>query len=264
MIDPSIPCIHELSNGELVQHDVYEATRFPLFASDFPGFPVFSLGGTLFLVRYREKAFAVSARHILGTPMTDPSSLIIHERNRVPQGSKLDFVSAHSFEIPLSEMQSGPDDAFDLIVWEFQTGQHGGVQWYRWDPNTICECETGNRLSVVGYLFDKSNITNIDENTSRAIVQISKFGFRHVRKAGDDQASLKAIALFPLDFVSKVQNFNGLSGAPVFDDDQGKICGMVVRGGIDPKTGQAQLDFVRLSGQVQVQKRLLFAMCVSA
>jgi hypothetical protein len=233
-----------LSTGLWVTHDVYEATRFPIFATDEPGFPIASIGGTIFLTWYKEKLFGVSARHILGRPMFEPNTLIAHERNREPRGEKLEVLGASTLGTPSVETDQGADDALDLVIWEFASKRHKQVQAYHWDVETICEATHKSVLLVVGYLIDKSEITPLDAITSRADAQVCKFAFRHLRTRGDDQSSMRAIADFSKTEAKQFGNFRGLSGAPVFDTEKDRICGMVLRGGIDQSTGIAQIYFM--------------------
>jgi hypothetical protein len=116
------------------------------------------------------------------------------------------------------------------------------VSPYVLDENTVATSNVGDDLSVVGVLKEKSAI---EENTIT-----SGYCFLQMRDGGPqshDPILRRAWASFSNPEFTTV---TGISGAPVFDEAQKRLCGMVVRGGMTGDTCEVlyvdAFDIVRL------------------
>lgn len=239
-----------LSTGIWISQDLYEATRFPVFSTSIADWPVASHGGTLFLIRRNGRLFGISPRHIVGQGKQDQFNfrdILIYQRNREPRGSQLNYLAASHVAIPNEDEATGPDDAFDLLLWEFEDCEGDGAHAFVWDKNTIDRPAIGSTLWVVGYLKDATEIETWAVNTAASYVQPAKIQLRYQAKMSSDECSMVGISFGDPNEIWKLHQLTGLSGAPVFSVDQSKYCGMVLRGGVDLSNGMITVRFMAAS-----------------
>jgi hypothetical protein len=104
-------------------------------------------------------------------------------------------------------------------------------------PGTVGTSDTADRLKVYGFLSTK---TFVDCEAKSITGGYCDLQFRDVGQTSSDPFIRQALATYA------GQNFSsldGISGAPVFDETKGRLCGMVVRAGLN-EIGNATLWYI--------------------
>lgn len=221
-----------------MKQDLYECTRFPLFKSNIPSWPIYTNGGTLLLVKFENRYFGLAPAHILSDNPPDPAeagNILIKCRNREPSGSELAVRQALTLNSIDSELPDEHPDLSDLFVTEFYPPKTELVHAYYWEKNTWGDAEESDPLITVGYLKDRSDLS-FNGSETVTIAQPSKFRVYHRIQPGDDSGSARAIGQVPLEVMNDVGNLRGMSGAVVFNERQRKVSGIVLRGGYNAET----------------------------
>jgi hypothetical protein len=213
-----------LSSGLWIEQDLSAAVRPALFQTDFEEFLYATHGGTLFVVSFKGRPYALTCRHIFKD--FEFERLFIGADKVAQKGAKPAILKGQCY--PSSPRDGAVDsDVLDLCVIEFaenvDTGFFNGAA-YIIDPKTIATSEQGDRLRVFGVLKEKTLIDppNID-------IGYCNLEFCDTGVPGSDPVirTAKAKFLYP-GFGGIV----GISGSPVLNETANVLCGMVVRGGM--------------------------------
>jgi len=219
---------------------VRAATRPILFHTDFPETPFATHGGTLVLVLHNQHVFAVTCGHTLGS--FSWARLMIPQRRVSGPIAALDSVI--KFSSPIDHAIGS--DLMDLIA--IRVAEH--PNWFEDQPialdkDSVADCVEGDILTVCGYPADISNWA-----ADTPLVGTFDFRIRADRRQSNDivlRSGHGNIAKAQLD----LQSLSGLSGSPVLREADGKLCGIVVRGGLD-KNGDVQVFFVEASDVLEI------------
>ncbi|MCX7359904.1 MAG: serine protease [Alphaproteobacteria bacterium] len=217
----------------ILRQDFREAARFVFFASDDPEFPYWTPGGTSFVVNYHSRPYVITCAHVLDKTHRGDEPVITNTRhgNKPVRARRVHRV--HDLDgRPLdADMADVAIVAFDdeVSVAEFSDTA------YVISETTFGTSERGDKLLVHGALKDPSFIT-----PTEIAPHFATFEFEDVGATSDDPFIREALAKFE---DSTLQNLTGLSGSPVFNTSRNRLCGMVVRGGIN-ESGEARIRYV--------------------
>ncbi|MGH1420233.1 MAG: hypothetical protein ACRBEQ_00310 [Hyphomonas sp.] len=229
----NIPRSYQLSSGVFIQQDLFQATRFVVFDTDYPEYPVATHGGTLLLIRRNNRLFGLTTLHGFGKgdEQFPFHNLKVHSRHSEPIGEKLKLktlkfpdLSAPRFE-EISELG-------DLVIVEYVDFQWSDIEAFVWDTNTFCGARKTDRVIVVGYLKDRSTIDTDDHGHFSIGTQPCRIDLDFIGWLSDNDVMQSAQMRLPDDATSEIGNLSGLSGAPIFNHTQNGVCGMVIRAGI--------------------------------
>lgn len=208
-----------LVSGTIIRQDFRSATRFVFFDTGLDEWQWATDGGTLFVVAFRGKPYAITARHVFKS--FDWGQLIITTAQfggtRVP----IRYIAYASSPVGAAV----GTDLMDVAVIQFDDDVDLGVfkdAAYLIDDNTVTTSRLGDTLRVHGVLKTPSEI-------SETIIA-PRFGLLELV---DDTASSADPTLrqgFGLFDRPEFQDVVGLSGSPVFNATRSALCGMVVRG----------------------------------
>jgi hypothetical protein len=211
-----------LSSGLTIRQDFRVSVRFVMFQTEIEECQYATDGGTVFVVNYRGKVYAVTCGHVVNN--FEMSSLIITGEKFPQKGAKHARVRGRYF--PSAPQGAATDsDLLDVCIIDFTpdvTPAFFTDPAYVLDENTVCTSHDGHRLLVAGYLKDRSSITEPDIVTGLGLLEYQDDGV-----ASFDPMLRSAISEFAKPAFGRV---TGMSGAPVFDLTANALCGMVVRG----------------------------------
>lgn len=214
----------KLTSGLVVWQNITDAVRPVFFQTDYEDFLYATHGGTLFVVRFRGRVYALTCNHVFKDFPT--GRLFIVNEKHAQKGS----IPARIEGIRYASNPIGAAidaDIGDVCVVEFSDENPGdffGDTPYIIDEKTVATSNVGNDLSIAGVLKEKSSIEDNTITAGYCYLQL-KDGGPH----GHDPVLRRAWALFREPEFSTV---TGLSGSPVFDETAKALCGMVVRGGM--------------------------------
>ncbi|MDA9391406.1 hypothetical protein WN73_12180 [Bradyrhizobium sp. CCBAU 45394] len=206
------------------ESELASAVRAVLFATGLEEFPYATHGGTLFVVSFASKLFGVTCRHVFGD--FPPEALLVTQDRHGKKGSR--FASIQGIRYPSSPRREAiGTDIIDLCVIEFsqEIGQeffHGTA--FPLDVHRIGTSRPGNELVVIGMLKDPTAIDGHDISVNWCRLEFTDVGI------SADPTLRRGVAGY---HEPSFQNLTGISGAPVFDRTSKRLCGMVVRGGMD-------------------------------
>jgi hypothetical protein len=221
--------------------DFSDAVRPVFFQTELEEFLYATQGGTLFVVSFRGRYYALTCKHVFGD-FRHGNLFVVQERN-AQKGSKPAPVKTVCF--PSSPVDGAVDtDVGDICVIEFDDDVapdfFKGCE-YVIDETTIVTSQPGHHLQVAGVLKEKTIIDPPDISIGYCRLDFQDVGVT------SDPFLRHAVAWFPSPAFSRV---TGISGAPVFDLTANALCGMVIRGGMNGKRCEIRyvdiLDIVRL------------------
>jgi hypothetical protein len=206
----------------LVEWPAYrEAVRFVMFHTNVQEYPYATNGGTAFLIQFRRRIFAITCQHVVqGFHVKD---LIITDRR---DGTK----SAASCGIAAPSSRSGAaqgSDINDLCLVSFRQDCDANFfdnSAFALNKNTWKSSEPARQLAAVGFLKDNSKIVEPGIYAGFCVMQFTDSG-----TYGPDPMLRQGLATY-LD--PNFDRITGMSGAPVFNRDNGCYAGMLVRGGL--------------------------------
>lgn len=178
--------------------------------------------GSLFVVIYKGKQFAITAKHVVDG--VDPAIF------RLVLAESKDILPVHAGRHP---RQGSQDDSEDVFVWQIDVASTApGIEWWSWNLEglyrEVSDISPGQRVYAVGYPefeenFDTENF-DIEEHPFVAS------GLLTDRPLTDDVYSMK------LDKHLPSVDLNGMSGGPVFArfEEKFHFVGVCIRGGGTP------------------------------
>lgn len=213
-----------LSSGIIIRQDLREAIRPVFFQTDYPEFQYATHGGTLFIVNFEGRVYALTCRHVFGD--FEHERLFVAGQKQAKKGDKPATIKTICY--PSSPRDGAIDtDVTDLCVIEF--ADHIDISFFKGsaytiDANTVAASKIGHQLRVAGVLKEKTNIDAPDITIGYCLLE-----FHDVGTPSSDPTLREAISQFGNPQFSSIA---GISGSPVFDETANALCGMVVRGGM--------------------------------
>lgn len=181
--------------------------------------------GSLFVVMYKGKHFAITAKHVVDG--VDPAIF------RLMLAETKDFLPVHAGRHPLEGSQDYQDDPEDIFVWQIDEANTApGIEWWSWNLEglyrEVSDIGHGQRVYAVGYPGFEENFdtANFDFEEHPFVAS----GLLTDRPLTDDVYSMR------LDQDLPSVTLNGMSGGPVFArfDEKFHFVGMCIRGGGTP------------------------------
>jgi hypothetical protein len=202
---------------------IHESVRAVFFQTELDDFQYATSGGTLFIVRFRSRPYAITCKHVLR--QFEASALFVARERYAKKGSKPAPVKTLCF--PSSPTGGAVDsDVEDLCIIEFEdvldADWFEGAE-YSLDERPFGTSSEGHHVTAFGVLKEKSWIEPPDITFGYCRLDMIDGG------STSDPLLRVARALF---FRPDFKTVTGMSGAPVFDQTSGVLCGMVTRGGM--------------------------------
>jgi hypothetical protein len=218
-----------LASGLVVRQDFRGAVRPVFFQTEFDDFLYATHGGTLFVVQFRDKMYALTCGHVF---KDFPHSRLFIANERVAQkGSKPAPVGGICYPSSPRDGAEGTD-IVDVCLIEFTDDLPPAFfrdAPYVVDEKTITTAVLDHELLVAGVLKDRTRLVPPD-----IAFPYCNLKLRDAGPAPFDPFLRQAFAVFgeALLGTANFETITGLSGAPVFDQTANALCGMVVRGGM--------------------------------
>jgi hypothetical protein len=227
--------------------NIAEAIRPVFFTTDYEEHAYASHGGTLFLVEFEGRLYGLTCQHVFGDFSRD--RLFVVQDKFGKKGTPPAKIAAF-YNPSAPEREAAGTDIVDLCVIEFAdevTPAFFGGAAYVFKDGSWATAANGHPLLVAGVLKEKTSILNPDIEIGYCRLQ-----YQDVGPYKADPFLREAVAEF------KNPNFKeivGISGSPVFDMAQEKLCGMVLRGGMQDRRSSIFYmdigDIVRALGAIR-------------
>lgn len=214
-----------LSSGLIVRQDFTAAVRPVFFQTEFEEFLYATHGGTLFLVVFAGRVYALTCHHVFKD--FRHGTLIVTDEKFAKKGSKpahvIGMYSASAF------VEAAVDtDVHDICVIEFDADFGPSFfkgSAYILDEGTAVTSLPGHHLLVAGVIKERTFLT-----PPEFVIGYQRMEFADTGPSLSDPTLRRAAAQYENPGFSSV---TGISGAPVFNRTTNKLTGMVVRGGMD-------------------------------
>jgi len=213
-----------LASGLVVNQDIADAVRPVFFQTDHEEHLYATHGGTLFLVQFLSRVYALTCNHVFKDFPT--GRLFVVSEKHARKGSMPARIEGIRYASNLKDAAVDTDIG-DVCLIEFSDENPPdffGDSPYIIDRGTVATSNVGNNLSVAGVLKQKSAIETNTITSGYCYLQLRDDG-----PADHDPILRKAFAEFHEPEFTSV---TGISGSPVFDETAAALCGMVVRGGM--------------------------------
>ena len=214
----------KLRSGLVIRQDIRSCVRFVMFETVVEGWEYATHGGTLFLVCFRNRVFGITCKHVLGD--FEWSQLCVTDRKHGDRIAGLKAVFSGSG----ATGDAVDTDILDIAVIEFSSDVSADFftdDPYLIDPETYSTAHNQDRVLVYGALKDHSEIGDSTIAPKFGLFRLLDNGPSEtdctLRKASDRFETLEC------------QSVTGLSGSPVYSENQNALAGVVVRGGIGEK-----------------------------
>src|SRR5688572_1867050 len=160
----------QLSSGLIIRQDFRTSARFVFFDTGYAGWEYATHGGTLFVVLYKGKPYALSCLHVRKD--FEWEQLVVTDK-RI--GSKAAGLKSISY--PSRPKDAAVDtDILDIAVVEFSDDVDGaffGETPYLLDPKTIASSAVGDILHAYGALKENSHIEERSISQAFALLEIN-------------------------------------------------------------------------------------------
>jgi len=222
-----MPVTQQLSSGINIEQDLNNAVRFVFFDTGMDEWRYATYAGVLFLVQYNSKIYGVTARHVFQN--FNWRQLVVTKGKFGNQNELVAELRYFYYPTALEGAAEGSDIG-DIAIIDFtENCQHEFFLQtpYLIDAGTIAFSQSDDHLLIHGSLQTQSS-TN-----EAGVVHPQYCTFTDLVDSGisDQNPTLrKATITFSQDIT--FDNITGISGGPVFNITQNKLCGMVVRGGL--------------------------------
>jgi Trypsin-like peptidase domain len=204
--------------------EISASVRAVLFATEFEEHPYATHGGTLFVVNFQGKLFGITCRHVFGDFPAE--GLLVTQEKQGKKGSR--FAAIQGIRYPSAPRRDAVDtDITDLCVVEFSSEVAPDFFFgtaFPIDDQHAATANLGDALTVFGMLKNATSIDGPDISVSWCRLEFTDTGH------SSDPTLRQAMAVYE---APQFDSVTGLSGAPVFNELSHKLCGMVVRGGIE-------------------------------
>jgi hypothetical protein len=218
--------------GGVQHHGIGDAVRPVFFQTAYEECLYATDGGTLFLVQFAGRVYAITARHVFTGNGFEPNRLFVTQEKYAKKGTPPAPVAGIYYPSTPHGAAAGTDIG-DLCVIEFDEGTADDFFMsspYDMDKLPVGTSEAGHSLAVYGVLKEKTTIIHADEGGGDIVIGYCQLKYVDTTMATYDAVLREAKAEFPAPAFSSV---TGISGSPVYDETTGKLCGMVVRGGMN-------------------------------
>jgi hypothetical protein len=215
----------KLASGLLVWQNIADAVRPVFFQTDHDEFLYATHGGTLFLVRFSGRVYALTCNHVF-KDFPSGRLFVVNEKH-----AKKGSLPAHIKGIRYASNPTHAaveTDIGDVCLIEFSDENPAGFfgdSPYIIDENTVAAGIANHDLSVAGVLKEKTTIEKNTISSGYCYLQMRDGG-----PYGPDPILRRARAVFRDPEFTTV---TGISGSPVFDEAAKVLSGMVVRGGMN-------------------------------
>jgi hypothetical protein len=209
----------------MLRQDIKQAVRPVLFQSDVEEAP-YSIGGSLFVIAFEGRCYGLTCWHVLGDGGVN--HLFVAQGPVVAKGARPAPISK------VARIAATETDLQDIAVVcfsdEIRPDFFGGTA-YVIGPKAVGTSDAANRLRVYGYLTEKSSV---DYDAASITGGFCDLQFTNLGPTSSDPVLRQALATYAGHNISKL---DGISGAPVYDDTEGRLCGMAVRAGLSDNGG---------------------------
>jgi hypothetical protein len=220
------------SPGGVQHHGIGDAVRPVFYMTEHEEFLYATDGGTLFLVRFEGRIYAITARHVFTGNGFEPNRLFVTREKYAKKGTPPAPVAGIYYPSAPHGAAAGTDIG-DLCVIEFDEGMEDDFFMsspYDMDKLPVGTSEAGHSLAVYGVLKEKTTIIHADQGGGDIVIGYCQLEYADTTTTTRDAVLREAKAEFLAPAFSSV---TGISGSPVYDKTTGALCGMVVRGGMN-------------------------------
>jgi hypothetical protein len=215
----------------IVRQDIKAAVRPVLYQTDCEEWP-YSHGGSLFVVNFEGRCYGLTCSHVIGD---DGANHLFIAPSPIPaigmRPASIERVARINDQA--SELKDIAVICFsDEICPEFFDGTA-----YVIGPGTVGTSDTAHILKVYGFLSTKTFVNCEAKSITGGYCDLQ---FHDVGVRSLDPFLRQALATYAGPNFSSL---DGISGAPVFDETMGRLCGMVVRAGLND-LGEATLWYI--------------------
>jgi hypothetical protein len=204
-----------------MRQDIRAAVRPVLFQTDFEEWP-YSHGGSLFVVNFRGRCYGLTCKHVIGD---EGANYLFVAPDHMPaigmRPARIECVAR------INDRESELRDIAVICFMDEIGPEFFGGTAYVIEPGTVGSSDTAHRLRVCGFLSTK---TFVDIEAKSITGGYCDLQFHDVGEASSDPFIRQALATYTGHNFSSL---DGISGAPVFDETKGRLCGMAVRGGLN-------------------------------
>ena len=212
--------------------DIAQCARPVLFENACRDYP-YSLGGTAFIVKFKERSFVITARHVLNLPNFEPRQFCIQYR---PDGQ--DFLPLAALYL-VRGADEDDTDQYDIAVREVESGAVRDELYGEYHPYNLLAMDRYAIYSERGaYIYRgyPSDLREADFENKR--IEQGAVTARAEYSGRTPFATIRELKLLNLD---PLRSIDGLSGSPVFqvhnEEDsrysREAFAGMLIRGSIE-------------------------------
>lgn len=222
-----------------MRQDIEAAVRPVLFQTDFEEWP-YSHGGSLFVVNFKGRCYGLTCNHVIGDG--GANHLFVAPDHVLSIGM---HPAPVKYVARINDRESELQDIAVICFTDEIDPEFFGGTAYVIGSGTVGTSDTAHSLKVYGFLSKKTIIDNEAKSITGGYCVLQ---FHDVGKNSSDPFIRQALATYAR------HNFNsldGISGAPVFDETMGRLCGMAVRGAVNG-LGKATLWYIDISHIVRV------------
>ncbi len=233
-----------LKSGISIDQDFRDCVRFVMFETEDKTWRYATHGGTAFVANFQNHFFGLTCKHVLGDFNWRQLALTNTKFGELVAG-----LSSICYPSNPTEAAKGSDIA-DIAVLQFSDDVDASFFKdcaYVIDDGTVSSSSPGDNLVVNGALKDNSTID--EDNITPAFCRL---------ELGDVGPSKNDPVLRAASGKFKEPRFNslaGLSGSPVFNATMHRLCGMVVRGGLDEEL--ATIWYIEIQDIIEILKAIL-------
>lgn len=216
-------------HDETREGNIEAAIRPILFQTPNNDYPYVTNGGTIFIVKFRGVLYGVTCMHALrGFDLGTLFVLSDKNPNNKSLGAPLE--SYHHPSAP--EHEAVDTDINDICIITFKPNISddffGGTE-FTISEETVGTSRVGQRLVVLGVLKEKINLFSSSPIFGYCRLEFHDAGphiHDHILRRGKSKYA-----------APEFSSLTGISGAPVFNRTENKLCGMVVRGSLAENIG---------------------------
>ncbi|MCC7252371.1 hypothetical protein [Hyphomicrobium sp.] len=215
----------QLASGVIVRQDFRTATRFVFFDTGLDYWQYATHGGTLFVVTYAGRPYALTCRHVLKD--FEWRQIVV---TNARMGRNIAGLKTVAYPSRPTEEAVG-SDILDVALIEFSDDIRADFftdAAYILDPNTMGTSTVGDTLHIAGALKTPSEIGETAISPIYCLLETQ-----------DNTPTMRDVTLRRLVGKYNEPKFGdvlGLSGSPVFNVTTRQLCGMVVRGSMSGDT----------------------------
>jgi Trypsin-like peptidase domain len=214
-----------------MRQDIRAAVRPVLFQTGWEEWP-YSHGGSLFIVNFERRCYGLTCRHVI---RDEGVNHLFVAPSHVPA---IGMRPASIERVARIDDQESSLQDIAVICFSDEIGPEffGGTA-YVIGPGTVGTSDTAHRLKVYGFLSTKAVVDCEAKSITGGYCDLQ---FHDVGETSSDPFIRQAVASYAGHSFSSL---DGISGAPVFDETEGRLCGMVARAGLN-NLGNATLWYI--------------------